>query len=571
MLSHLRWQRVFSGSTPWGTLVVAVLLIATVMALWFGSQHLTESARDLAASEAWRARIEGIVADTKSAESATRGLLLIDDYALLRQSVRFQEQARAGVMQLLAVAEAGSQRQAALELDRLVAERFRTLEEIHRKYEELGFEEARRVLVAIHNNGDNASVKIIEHAQGMLQREARRFEERSQASESSAQRMRWAALTGMGLSLTLVLLLGRASRLELRARSRVVREMESVNNELKVSVRALDNERQAMRWLARFAGLLQGCATVEEACEVANHCLGHVLENTSGTLYLLGAETGQGFPLSSWGEQPSSLEALMPESCWALRQGRSFASSPGELRCAHLPSGPLATTCVPLRAQGQDLGVIVVRHGPQWDRVDLAEAAAEQLALALANLRLRETLRTQSLRDALTGLPNRRELEQLLPREVARAQRNKIPLAVLALDIDYFKRFNDTYGHEAGDAVLQAVAKTLEVNVRAEDLVARLGGEEFVVVMPGLDAKLAREQADRLRRKVMQIQMEHRGQPLGTVSTSVGVAVLGEHTQEGAHLIDLADRALYRAKANGRNCVEVGPDAPPPVACPPCP
>lgn len=251
-----------------------------------------------------------------------------------------------------------------------------------------------------------------------------------------------------------------------------------------------------------------------------------------------------------------------PQDCWSQRQGRPFSTDGTTLRCPHLSAAPPGhTTCVPMRAQGQDLGVLVIWHAPDWDQLNMAEAAAEQLGLAVANLRLRETLRTQSLRDHLTGLANRRELEEVLPRELARAARSGEPLSALALDIDHFKRFNDTYGHDGGDTLLREFGKLLTECVRGEDLVVRLGGEEFAILLPSPTTEQAMVHAERIRKRVADMSVHHAGTSLGKVTTSIGLATFPGHTTEPERLLTLADAALYRAKQSGRNRVEVAPSA----------
>lgn len=169
--------------------------------------------------------------------------------------------------------------------------------------------------------------------------------------------------------------------------------------------------------------------------------------------------------------------------------------------------------------------------------------------------RLRDELEEMATRDPLTGLLNRREMSRVLDEELERARRYQRPMAMLWIDFDRFKEVNDTYGHAAGDSVLQSVAALLVDSVRAVDSVGRFGGEEFVIVMPEMEVSEARETAERLRRHV-----SAKPQPLGdgnavTLTISVGVAVYPDHGMTGSALCAAADRAMYRAKAAGRNCV----------------
>jgi diguanylate cyclase (GGDEF)-like protein len=219
-----------------------------------------------------------------------------------------------------------------------------------------------------------------------------------------------------------------------------------------------------------------------------------------------------------------------------------------------------------MHAQGDNLGVLQLafsrfEEGETQDNMGivqstrgrLALALAEQIALALANLRLREALRNQSIIDPLTGLFNRRYLEQVLERECRRALRSNRSLAVLMLDVDHFKRFNDLWGHEGGDAVLRDLAALLRHLFRGEDVACRYGGEEFVLLLADATLESALARAEEMRLAVHGLAVQHRGQTVGAIAVSVGVAVLPEHGIGPTDLIAAADRALYRAKETGRD------------------
>jgi two-component system, cell cycle response regulator len=169
----------------------------------------------------------------------------------------------------------------------------------------------------------------------------------------------------------------------------------------------------------------------------------------------------------------------------------------------------------------------------------------------------REALREQAIRDALTGLFNRRYLEESLERELRRAEHGHEHLSVLMLDIDHFKGFNDTHGHPAGDALLKQLGALLEARTRREDVACRYGGEEFVLILPGAPLDVALRRAENLRQSVSEAMVESEGQRLGAVSISVGVACFPEHGPDARALLAAADQALYRAKNEGRDRVVV--------------
>jgi len=167
-------------------------------------------------------------------------------------------------------------------------------------------------------------------------------------------------------------------------------------------------------------------------------------------------------------------------------------------------------------------------------------------------------LHDKAVRDALTGLYNRRYLEESLDREVSRAKRSGLPIGVMMIDIDHFKRVNDTFGHAAGDAVLRAVGQHILSLRRGEDILCRYGGEEFVLVMTHAQPRAVWERAEALREGVQGLKIEHGDRQIGAISVSIGIAMLPDHGDSGRAVLQAADSALYEAKRAGRNCVVLG-------------
>ena len=185
----------------------------------------------------------------------------------------------------------------------------------------------------------------------------------------------------------------------------------------------------------------------------------------------------------------------------------------------------------------------------------LAEVLAKQVALALGNLKLKESLKNQSICDPLTGLFNRRYMEESLEREFSRANRNKSSVAIVMMDLDHFKRFNDTFGHQAGDTLLRALGDLLKRNTRGQDIACRYGGEEFALVLTDSTLDGAFKRAEILRQQVKQLSVEYDGQLLGAVSVSMGVALFPEHGSTMGDVLRASDQALYCAKREGRDRV----------------
>jgi diguanylate cyclase (GGDEF)-like protein len=185
----------------------------------------------------------------------------------------------------------------------------------------------------------------------------------------------------------------------------------------------------------------------------------------------------------------------------------------------------------------------------------LAITVAEHISLAVANLQLRETLQHQSIRDPLTGLFNRRYMEESLEREINRAQRKQQPLGIIMIDVDHFKRFNDRFGHEAGDIVLQTLGVFLRHSIRESDIACRYGGEELMLILPESPLEETMRRAEQIREGIKSLKLEHRQLSLGEITASMGVACFPEHGMTKESIIWAADVALYKAKAEGRDRV----------------
>jgi diguanylate cyclase (GGDEF)-like protein/PAS domain S-box-containing protein len=316
--------------------------------------------------------------------------------------------------------------------------------------------------------------------------------------------------------------------------------------------------------LAKMGELLQTCVKKEEIYAAALGFAPRIFPTTRGALLLLDSGRSLAEAYGSWNECLMPVSVFQPSDCWALRTGHPHLVVAGDktARCAHAAGVTHTYMCIPILAQGEAFGIL---HFQATDEVptladselSLKTTFAGHLGLSVANIRLREALHTQSIRDPLTGLYNRRYLGETLERETRRAVRAEHGLGVLILDLDHFKKFNDTYGHDAGDTVLRETATFLTKSVRAEDIVCRYGGEEFVVVLPMADLKASQARAEHIRAKLRELTILHQGRSVGMLTVSVGVAELPTHGTEGKELLEAADAALYRAKREGRDRVFV--------------
>lgn len=328
----------------------------------------------------------------------------------------------------------------------------------------------------------------------------------------------------------------------------------------------LETERDqdmAMRdALSRMIQRIQGCETQDCLLGIVTRFVPEIAPAFAGRLYLLDRGTGDLSRACDWRSPTGSTERLALGECWALRRGQPHR--PGgdtvDVPCVHLtPNASDDTWCLPLSAHGEVLGMLYFEPGGEAGAPCTPEGyllmLAENLGLALANLRLREALRDMAMADVLTGLANRRQLEERLPTLIATAGTSGAPLSCLMIDVDHFKRFNDSHGHDAGDAVLRAVGKVLAETTRGTGDAFRYGGEEFTVLLP-LPVDRAAARADVIRARIADLAPHHEGRALGRVTISIGLATAPDHATPD-RLVAAADTALLRAKENGRDRVEV--------------
>ncbi|HEV2617164.1 MAG TPA: diguanylate cyclase [Candidatus Acidoferrales bacterium] len=352
------------------------------------------------------------------------------------------------------------------------------------------------------------------------------------------------------------------------------RQLRRANDELARTVRALEQRNREMNLVQQLNTLLQTCLTAEEAHPVLEQSLAKLFPAGSGALFERNNSVNLLEASIKWGESRLADTVFEPEDCWALRRGHVHrVADPGTpLLCPHLTRvAPASSICAPLVASGETLGVLSVQGSPYEltqpkdvqeriliARQQLTETVAGHIALALANLKLRETLRAQSIRDAVTGLFNRRYLDETLPREIHRANRDERNLGLIMCDLDSFKSFNDTYGHAAGDSLLKAFGDLVGKVVRAGDIACRFGGDEFVLILMDASLETAKRRAELLEREFKRIVIQHGDIFLNPGSMSLGVSAYPGHGASAAGLLRVADEALYRAKAAGGNRVILG-------------
>ncbi|WP_420265475.1 diguanylate cyclase, partial [Candidatus Magnetominusculus dajiuhuensis] len=342
------------------------------------------------------------------------------------------------------------------------------------------------------------------------------------------------------------------------------KELEAKNAKLEQWSRELAIHNHENQIFSHMSDLLQACNTISEACEVIAHAASRLFQFESGGIYVFNSSRDIIESISTWGRVQSSEQVFTKDDCWALRRGRSHIITAHEdvPRCRHVIDSIESYICVPMTAQGETLGMCHLMLGALAGDSDLikekerlALKLSENAALAISNLKLRETLSNLSSRDPLTGLYNRRYMQEYLERENQRSLRKKTPIGIIMIDVDHFKRFNDTYGHEAGDCVLRELGIFLKHNIRDCDVACRYGGEEFTLILPEATLDITVGRATMLCDGFKHVKINIGSQTLSAITLSVGVAVSPIHGTNPQHLLKAADEALYQAKHEGRDRV----------------
>lgn len=366
------------------------------------------------------------------------------------------------------------------------------------------------------------------------------------------------------------------------AKSNLEKRVKERTAELAESVSQLEIRNKEISWLIQMGDSFQMAQNESEIVSIAVNYARRLFPEESGAIYLMGKE---GLALEirgSWGEKKPRLRDFFPEDCWALRKGHAHMARDPEkdIICPHLLNEDEfrpPSLCVPLVSFGESMGVFVIScwsgkeeikepfTPPRSELERLALHFTQRLSTALSAIRLREFLKEQSIRDPLTGLYNRRFLEETLERELLRAQRAGNMVAVMMLDIDHFKKFNDLFGHDAGDEVLAALARIFQKSVRREDVVCRYGGEEFTIIMPVNSLDIARSRAELILDRVHHLEIFHNDNVFRNLTVSIGLASFPENGETAEAILSAADQALLEAKKRGRNRIVLASELKPAV------
>lgn len=338
---------------------------------------------------------------------------------------------------------------------------------------------------------------------------------------------------------------------------------------LETSVRAalvkdLEASTRIANQLDQLTSLLHSCFTIEEVSQIIPRFAQQLFPGYAGALYVFGNSPNLLDLVAEWGNTVPPATMFTTDHCWALHQGQRYLVSDPKTSvfCQHINHAK-PYVCLPMMAHGEvlallhvysigDAAVDLVATGPYQS---LLYDFVEHIALPLSNLKLRDTLRQQSIRDPLTGLFNRRYLDEVLTTETERARRTLEPVSLIMFDIDNFRAFNDIYGHEAGDAILQALGRLFHRHTRGGDLCFRIGGDEFAVIFAGASPDLAQQHAEELCEAIRGLRIEFRSQTLGPGTISAGVATFPNHGESAFVVLQAAEDSLAQAKSEGRDRV----------------
>jgi diguanylate cyclase (GGDEF)-like protein/PAS domain S-box-containing protein len=354
---------------------------------------------------------------------------------------------------------------------------------------------------------------------------------------------------------------------------RLEEETQRTNEKLTLMVKKLEEQERQNAILTEMRDMLQACSKMEETAPIIMGFMKKLFPASQGALFLLSNSRSDLESIVTWGDFPVSSDnnVFPPDACWGLRRGRAHVVDDVNIGpiCPHLNhtlSAPYV--CLPLMAKGDILGLLHLKNafnlddsGQNPEKADLRKMAvtlSEYLSLSIANVKLSESLSRQSIQDPQSGLYNRRFMEESLQREILRAARKQTQIGIIMGDLDHFKKFNDVYGHAAGDKIIVQIGKLFKERFRGSDIACRYGGEEFLIILPETSREDTFKRADALREDIKKMEMVFQGQILGTITMSMGIASYPEKGARIEELLRVADTALYKAKQEGRDKVVSG-------------
>lgn len=444
-----------------------------------------------------------------------------------------------------------------IQLRDLITKRLAQMNATLSAFQEGGVENAK---ITIQKNTSAANIELKKQFLLMVNNENHLLLERKETSVKSFKLLKIISVSGIPLGLLMVLLVYILLSRELKGRTLAEKEAIFSNSNLAITVSKLEETSGDLHALSDYGSYLQSCRSIDEATSISVQIISKIIPGSSGGIYLMKPSKNLMELSVEWGLQPADVpKTIMPSECWCIRRSKpNFTEldshTPPCIHIKGLVHKDETWLCLELASQGVQLGLVTLHASSQkiHNRFSVIEAAMEQLALSLSSLQLRSVLEYQSTRDDLTGLYNRRYMDESFRQLHARSIRHSEPYSILMLDVDHFKKFNDIYGHEGGDIVLREIGKILG-SLRAEDIACRYGGEELSVALPNTESHLAIEIANRLREKIQDIRINYDNSILTGVTISIGIASYPANGNDSENIRKKADEALYEAKRAGRN------------------
>lgn len=515
-------------------------------------------------------------------EMSQRNYLITQQDEFLKIFVRQKEEVFRLSEQLVALVKDNPlQANRVVSLIHLLNQRIKFLDNTLDKFQNAGLNAAIANIKA--GTGNALMRQTLFMAEEMKNLEFNLLKQRQKYYEEHSRRIKIIAKYGFVLSMLILLacfvLLNMLliSRLKAEQKSKQNEKLlADVNLQLKENLELVTIQNSSTLLLNEMVGFLQLCESQKKAYEIIKKYAAKLLPQTSGSIYMLNFATQYLVLVGKWNE-PVLAEKKYPAADYlVLKPGtvNIIDGTEANLSCIHVKENEVPIVphvCLPLYSQNHMFGVILVEfnandkaslmHTKVKEYLDLLMPSfAKQIALALSNIRLREDLHDQSIRDPLTNLYNRRFMKEFLSKEVAHMSRKQQPLAILMIDIDNFKNYNDTYGHDVGDYVLRELSKILVNNVRKDDIVCRYGGEEFTIIMSETNANAALEKAHKLEKILQNFSLKFEDIALMPFTLSQGIAVFPTDGDSANNLIKAADQALYAAKEGGRNQIKLYKD-----------
>jgi diguanylate cyclase (GGDEF)-like protein len=545
--------------------LVVVLVMALVAAMPFWLDRSTKAAvQELRTELEQQQRLDNILNALRDAETGQRGFVITGNETFLQPYYEARQNLPEAIRVAKEKTRSDAERADFWRIERVAELKLAELDETVAMRRTAGFAATERVVSAMRGKLYMDELRRLIAAQ-QARTQARRDRLRTGMLAASSRSF----ALGLGATLINICTLGALlivlARM-LRERKETARQLEQKAAQLATAVELTGRHNRELRNVAGVLRAIEALPSSQESGPAVARGFAKLLPGIGGSFFALVDDDTSLHQLSCWGEASSQPAEVALDDCWALRHGARYRTAGhDEPSCGHYrkragDEDNAMRLCIPLVTHDELVGMIHLEglareQAVREEQERLAVSAAEQLALALGNARLRASLRRQTVLDPLTGLFNRRYFDESLKRELARSRRMASPLSLLVLDVDHFKRVNDGFGHAAGDAVLRAIAQLVRQSIRDCDVACRYGGEELVILLPDCVQEDAVRRAEALRADIAGAPPMHDGAGPDTITASFGVAEYPLHGPDAEALFRAADNALYKAKREGRNRV----------------